>query len=67
MGYPFFLKTQQSLVYRLPLDSYMLKPIQRITQYQLLLKETIKYTRNEQECLHLQEALPVIFDILSDL
>ncbi|CAF1238864.1 unnamed protein product [Adineta steineri] len=66
-GHPFFLKIQQSLGHRLPLDSYLLKPIQRITQYQLLLKETIKYTRNEQECLHLQEALRVMLNILSDL
>ncbi|CAF0892565.1 unnamed protein product [Adineta steineri] len=38
-----------------------------ITDMNLFLMETIKYTRNEQECLHLQEALRVIFDILSDL
>ncbi|CAF0903791.1 unnamed protein product [Didymodactylos carnosus] len=37
-SHPFFLKIQQSLGHRLPLDSYLLKPIQRITQYQLLLK-----------------------------
>ncbi|UJR27532.1 hypothetical protein I4U23_008815 [Adineta vaga] len=66
-GHPFFTKIQQSLGHRLPLDSYLLKPIQRITQYQLLLKELIKYTRNEQECLHLQEALRVMLNILSDL
>ncbi|CAF0804272.1 unnamed protein product [Adineta ricciae] len=66
-GHPFFTKIQQSLGHRLPLDSYLLKPIQRITQYQLLLKETIKYTRNEQECLHLQAALRVMLNILSDL
>ncbi|CAF4192543.1 unnamed protein product, partial [Adineta steineri] len=37
-GRPFFLKIRQSLDHRLPLDSYLLKPIQRITQYQLLPK-----------------------------
>jgi hypothetical protein len=33
----------------------------------LLKKETIKFTRNEQERLHLQEALRVMLNILSDL
>lgn len=86
----FLQKIQQSLGHRLPLDSYLLKPIQRITQYQLLLKvdqqisnihifilnifffkttkkEMIKYTRDEQERSHLQEALRVMLNILSSL
>ncbi|CAF3258899.1 unnamed protein product [Rotaria sp. Silwood2] len=66
-GHSFFTKIQQSLGHRLPLDSYLLKPIQRITQYQLLLKEMIKYTRQEQERIHLQEALYVMLNILSHL
>ncbi|CAF0785478.1 unnamed protein product [Rotaria sordida] len=66
-GHPFFTKIQQSLGHRLPLDSYLLKPIQRIAQYQLLLKEMIKYTRDEQERLHLQEALRVMLNILCNL
>ncbi|UJR21644.1 hypothetical protein I4U23_024721 [Adineta vaga] len=66
-GHSFFIKIQQSLHHRLPLDSYLLKPIQRITQYQLLLKEMIKYTRQEQERIHLQDALSVMLNILSHL
>ncbi|CAF5172776.1 unnamed protein product, partial [Rotaria sp. Silwood1] len=66
-GHSFFTKIQQSLGHRLPLDSYLLKPIQRIAQYQLLLKEMIKYTRDEQERLHLQEALRVMLNILCNL
>ncbi|CAF4927692.1 unnamed protein product, partial [Rotaria sp. Silwood1] len=66
-GNSFFTKIQQSLGHRLPLDSYLLKPIQRITHYQLLLKEMIKYTRHEQERIHLQEALYVMLNILSHL
>ncbi|CAF4269194.1 unnamed protein product [Rotaria sp. Silwood2] len=66
-GHSFFIKIQQSLGHRLPLDSYLLKPIQRIAQYQLLLKEMIKYTRDEQERLHLQEALRVMLNILCNL
>ncbi|CAF1109546.1 unnamed protein product [Adineta steineri] len=66
-GHSFFTKIQLSLGHRLPLDSYLLKPIQRITQYQLLLKEMIKYTRLEQERIHLQDALNVMLNILSYL
>ncbi|CAF4440061.1 unnamed protein product [Rotaria socialis] len=66
-GHTFFTKIQQSLGHRLPLDSYLLKPIQRMAQYQLLLKEMIKYTRDEQERLQLQEALRVMLGILSNL
>ncbi|CAF1302912.1 unnamed protein product, partial [Adineta ricciae] len=66
-GHTFFIKIQQSLNQRLPLDSYLLKPIQRVTQYQLLLKEMIKYTRHEQERIHLQDALSVMLNILSYL
>ncbi|CAF1044911.1 unnamed protein product [Rotaria magnacalcarata] len=66
-GHPFFTKIQQSLGHRLPLDSYLLKPIQRITQYHLLLKEMIKYTHHEQERKHLQESLYVMLNILSHL
>eukprot|EP00794_Sanderia_malayensis_P011221 gene11221-12400_t len=40
-----FLKDcQVKLGHKLPLDSYLLKPVQRITKYQLLLNELMKYT-----------------------
>ena len=35
---------QTSLGHQLPLASYLLKPVQRITKYQLLLKDFIKHT-----------------------
>lgn len=34
----FFLTCQLKLGHKLPLAAYMLKPVQRITKYQLLLK-----------------------------
>lgn len=34
----FFLSCQMKLGHKLPLAAYMLKPVQRITKYQLLLK-----------------------------
>lgn len=35
---PFFKECQQRLGHKLPLGAYLLKPVQRITKYQLLLK-----------------------------
>ncbi|GCB65034.1 hypothetical protein scyTo_0009911, partial [Scyliorhinus torazame] len=34
----FFQECQKKLEHKLGLDSYLLKPVQRITKYQLLLK-----------------------------
>ena len=36
----FFKTIQLNLSHQLPLNSYLLKPVQRITKYQLLLKVT---------------------------
>uniref|UniRef100_UPI00358E1BC3 guanine nucleotide exchange factor DBS-like isoform X3 n=1 Tax=Myxine glutinosa TaxID=7769 RepID=UPI00358E1BC3 len=38
----FFQECKRQLGHRLGLDSYLLKPVQRITRYQLLLKELLK-------------------------
>ena len=35
---PFFKECQRKLGHKLPLGAYLLKPVQRITKYQLLLK-----------------------------
>lgn len=40
---PFFQECQQRLNHRLPLGAYLLKPVQRVTKYQLLLKVSLKY------------------------
>ncbi|OQR75088.1 guanine nucleotide exchange factor DBS-like, partial [Tropilaelaps mercedesae] len=39
----FFKECQRRLQHKLPLDAYLLKPVQRITKYQLLLKDLLKY------------------------
>lgn len=36
--HPFFLECQSKLKHQLPLNSYLIKPVQRITKYGLLLK-----------------------------
>ncbi|XP_068124180.1 guanine nucleotide exchange factor DBS isoform X10 [Hyperolius riggenbachi] len=60
----FFQECQRKLDHKLSLDSYLLKPVQRITKYQLLLKEMLKYSRNCEGAEDLQEALASILGIL---
>ncbi|XP_053742869.1 guanine nucleotide exchange factor DBS isoform X5 [Synchiropus splendidus] len=60
----FFQECQKKLEHKLGLDSYLLKPVQRITKYQLLLKELLKYSKSCDGCDDLQEALSSILGIL---
>ncbi|KAL0614504.1 Guanine nucleotide exchange factor DBS [Plecturocebus cupreus] len=61
---PFFQECQRKLDHKLSLDSYLLKPVQRVTKYQLLLKEMLKYSKNCEGAEDLQEALSSILGIL---
>ncbi|XP_016365144.1 guanine nucleotide exchange factor DBS [Sinocyclocheilus rhinocerous] len=58
------LECQKKLEHKLGLDSYLLKPVQRITKYQLLLKEMIKYSKGCEGSVELQAALSSILGIL---
>ncbi|KAF0026625.1 hypothetical protein F2P81_021362 [Scophthalmus maximus] len=60
----FFQECQKKLEHKLGLDSYLLKPVQRITKYQLLLKEMLKYSKGCEGTDDLQEALTSILGIL---
>ncbi|XP_073699407.1 guanine nucleotide exchange factor DBS isoform X8 [Garra rufa] len=60
----FFQECQKKLEHKLGLDSYLLKPVQRITKYQLLLKELLKYSKGCEGEDALQEALSSILGIL---
>uniref|UniRef100_A0A3B3VFM9 MCF.2 cell line derived transforming sequence like n=2 Tax=Poecilia latipinna TaxID=48699 RepID=A0A3B3VFM9_9TELE len=60
----FFQECQKKLEHKLGLDSYLLKPVQRITKYQLLLKELLKYSKGCDGANDLQEALSSILGIL---
>uniref|UniRef100_A0A3B4TV00 MCF.2 cell line derived transforming sequence like n=1 Tax=Seriola dumerili TaxID=41447 RepID=A0A3B4TV00_SERDU len=60
----FFQECQKKLEHKLGLDSYLLKPVQRITKYQLLLKEMLKYSKGREGAADLQEALTSILGIL---
>ncbi|CAH1781907.1 unnamed protein product [Owenia fusiformis] len=61
---PFFKECQKQLGHKLPLGAYLLKPVQRITKYQLLLKEMLKYTIDKAQCHDLQEALDTMLGVL---
>uniref|UniRef100_A0A8C1QTD1 Mcf.2 cell line derived transforming sequence-like b n=1 Tax=Cyprinus carpio TaxID=7962 RepID=A0A8C1QTD1_CYPCA len=60
----FIQECQKKLEHKLGLDSYLLKPVQRITKYQLLLKEMIKYSKGCEGSVELQAALSSILGIL---
>uniref|UniRef100_A0AAZ3PS47 Mcf.2 cell line derived transforming sequence-like a n=1 Tax=Oncorhynchus tshawytscha TaxID=74940 RepID=A0AAZ3PS47_ONCTS len=60
----FFQECQRKLEHKLGLDSYLLKPVQRITKYQLILKELLKYSKGCEGSEDLQEALSSILGIL---
>ncbi|KFO53728.1 Proto-oncogene DBL, partial [Corvus brachyrhynchos] len=52
---------------KLGLDSYLLKPVQRLTKYQLLLKELLKYSTSCDGVQELQEALVAMLDLLKSV
>nr|XP_033813478.1 probable guanine nucleotide exchange factor MCF2L2 [Geotrypetes seraphini] len=63
----FFQACQHKLDHKLSLDAYLLKPVQRITKYQLLLKEMLKYSKNSEGTAELEEALSTVQDIIKSV
>lgn len=65
---PFFQECQKKLGHQLPLHAYLLKPIQRITKYQLILKHMIKYCQKSEESREsLEDALKRMMKVLKNL
>ncbi|KAG0713105.1 Guanine nucleotide exchange factor DBS [Chionoecetes opilio] len=64
---PFFKECQRRLHHKLPLGAYLLKPVQRITKYQLLLKDLLKCVEGSQGRRELQEAVDTMLDVLKCL
>jgi pleckstrin homology domain-containing family G member 4 len=61
----FFKECQLKLNHKLPLGAYLLKPVQRITKYQLLLKDLLKYSEDLPKSLpELQSALDCMLVVL---
>ncbi|XP_054708751.1 LOW QUALITY PROTEIN: guanine nucleotide exchange factor DBS-like [Uloborus diversus] len=59
---PFFKECQRNLGHKLPLGAYLLKPVQRITKYQLLLQDLLKFC--EESIVELKEALDTMLTVL---
>ena len=52
-NHPLLVNCQKELGHQLPLSSYLLKPVQRLTKYQLLLKELAENCPGRILCLPL--------------
>ncbi|KAM7398242.1 hypothetical protein PAMA_006238 [Pampus argenteus] len=63
----FFQECQKKLDHKLGLDSYLLKPVQRLTKYQLLLKELLKHCTEERYHCELQVALDSMLELLKSV
>uniref|UniRef100_A0A674EJQ3 Guanine nucleotide exchange factor DBS-like n=1 Tax=Salmo trutta TaxID=8032 RepID=A0A674EJQ3_SALTR len=63
----FFQECQKKLDHKLSLDAYLLKPVQRITKYQLMLKEMLKCSKNQEGIAELEEALATMLDIIKSV
>ncbi|XP_026472684.1 guanine nucleotide exchange factor DBS-like isoform X2 [Ctenocephalides felis] len=55
---------QQKLGHKLPLAAYLLKPVQRITKYQLLLKDLLRTSQSDSCSKELKEALDCMLIVL---
>ncbi|CAH1980535.1 unnamed protein product [Acanthoscelides obtectus] len=60
----FFQSCQQKLGHKLPLAAYLLKPVQRITKYQLLLKDLPRYSGDGKSYKESQQALDCMLVVL---
>lgn len=60
----FFKECQLGLGHKLPLAAYLLKPVQRITKYQLLLKDLLLFTDNDSCRNELKNALDCMLIVL---
>ncbi|XP_023310608.1 guanine nucleotide exchange factor DBS isoform X2 [Anoplophora glabripennis] len=60
----FFQACQHKLGHKLPLAAYLLKPVQRITKYQLLLRDLLRYSDEGKCCKELQQALECMLVVL---
>ncbi|XP_051996761.1 LOW QUALITY PROTEIN: kalirin RhoGEF kinase b [Xyrauchen texanus] len=58
----FFEEVQQEINSRLSISDFLIKPIQRITKYQLLLKDFLKYSSKAGlDCKEIEKAVDLMF------
>ncbi|XP_055387523.1 guanine nucleotide exchange factor DBS-like isoform X2 [Condylostylus longicornis] len=60
----FLHECQKKLGHKLPLGAYLLKPVQRITKYQLLLKDLLRFSDSGTCTKELQKALDCMLIVL---
>ncbi|KAH8413785.1 hypothetical protein KR222_008093 [Zaprionus bogoriensis] len=60
----FLQECQKKLGHKLPLAAYLLKPVQRITKYQLLLKDLLRFSDSGSCTKELQKALDCMLIVL---
>lgn len=60
----FLQECQKKLGHKLPLAAYLLKPVQRITKYQLLLKDLLRFSDTGTCTKELQKALDCMLVVL---
>ncbi|XP_035716330.1 guanine nucleotide exchange factor DBS isoform X4 [Folsomia candida] len=63
-NHPWFVACRNRLGHKLPLGAYLLKPVQRITKYHLLLKDLIKSSEGCEGYAELLEALECMLVVL---
>jgi len=64
-NHPIILSCQKELGQKLPLSSYLLKPMQRLTKYQLLLKDlSDTFMTNTNGYFELDESVESIIDVI---
>ncbi|XP_015214256.1 kalirin isoform X3 [Lepisosteus oculatus] len=58
----YFEEVQQEINQRLTISDFLIKPIQRITKYQLLLKDYLKYSEKAgMDCQDIEKAVELMF------
>lgn len=62
--HPWFLACRNRLGHKLPLGAYLLKPVQRITKYHLLLKDLVRNSEGCEGFHELVEALECMLVVL---
>ncbi|KRZ93665.1 Guanine nucleotide exchange factor DBS [Trichinella sp. T8] len=63
-GYSFLQMCQDRAGHALPLSAYLLKPVQRVTKYQLLLKELARSVDRTEGSDQVEQALNAILELL---
>ncbi|KRX91088.1 Guanine nucleotide exchange factor DBS [Trichinella pseudospiralis] len=63
-GYSFLQMCQDRAGHALPLSAYLLKPVQRVTKYQLLLKELARSVDRTEGSAQVEQALNAVLELL---